>query len=292
MIPAFLWGTTYSATQLTLVEWPPLLLGVLRALPAGLLLLLIKPTLPTASTWKHLLLIGFINIGVFFCLIFIMAQTLPSALSSVGMMGIPVVAMIMQWIIYRRKPTPLKVVCAITLVVIAWILFNPGSLQLSSLGLVAMAAAMICILTGSMLTQNLGQTLHWWALVTWQLIFGGLTLIPVMLIHASTDPSSYLQAIQSVSTNNIVGFLWISGLNTAVGYGLYVWLIQRMSIVDFTFGGFGNPIAGITCGVMLMNESYSTTQYALMTAMVITSLLPQLLNTKQVMRPQAISHQR
>ena len=46
MIPAFFWGTTYAVTQYTLTDWPPLLLGALRALPAGLLLLLLKPSIP------------------------------------------------------------------------------------------------------------------------------------------------------------------------------------------------------------------------------------------------------
>ena len=40
MIPAFLWGTTYAVTKYATPDWPPLLLGALRALPAGLLLLL------------------------------------------------------------------------------------------------------------------------------------------------------------------------------------------------------------------------------------------------------------
>ncbi|MCF2848761.1 EamA family transporter, partial [Pseudoalteromonas sp. PAST1] len=55
MIPAFLWGTTYALTKYATPDWPPLLLGALRALPAGLLLLLLKPSLPTRSQWPSLL---------------------------------------------------------------------------------------------------------------------------------------------------------------------------------------------------------------------------------------------
>ena len=50
MIPAFFWGTTYAVTQLTLPDWPPLLLGALRALPAGLILLLIKLKIKSIMT--------------------------------------------------------------------------------------------------------------------------------------------------------------------------------------------------------------------------------------------------
>lgn len=281
MIPAFLWGTTYSATQFTLDGWPPLLLGVLRAIPAGVLLLLIKPSLPTKTSWKPLLLIGAINIGVFFCCIFVMAQTLPSAISSVGMMGVPVVAMIIHWIVNGVTPSKLKIVCGLGLLVLAWQLFDPSSIPLNGVGLLAMALAMLCLIIGSMLTQKIGKNVHWWTIVTWQLIFGGMVLIPIALIHAAIHTDVYVQAMSTFSWKNMMGIVWISGFNTALGYGLYVWLIQRMSIVDFTFGGIANPVAGISCGIVLLNESYTAEQFLLMMAMIVTSLLPQVIHTRQ-----------
>ena len=71
MIPAFFWGTTYAMTQFTLPDWPPLLLGAIRALPAGLLLLALKPSLPNKTDWPVLIKLGAINIALFFSLIFI-----------------------------------------------------------------------------------------------------------------------------------------------------------------------------------------------------------------------------
>ena len=54
MIPAFLWGTTYAVTKYATPDWPPLLLGALRALPAGLLLLLIKPSFASRASMAQL----------------------------------------------------------------------------------------------------------------------------------------------------------------------------------------------------------------------------------------------
>lgn len=281
MLPAFLWGTTYSMTQFTLPDWPPLLLGILRALPAGILLFLLKPNWPSKGTWKPLLLIGFINIGIFFCLIFVMAHTLPSAISSVGMMATPIAAMLMQWVISKQKPTPLKIGCGIALLIIAWQLFDPQSIELNHWGLVAMLGAMFCILLGTHLSQTLGQNVDWWNILTWQLIFGGVALIPVVAIDVGIEPHAYIHALSSISWRNISGLIWLSLLNTAIGYALYVWLIQRMSLVDFTFGGIANPIAGISLGVILLHESYTFIQYILMAALILTSLLPQLLTARQ-----------
>lgn len=276
MIPAFFWGTTYAVTQYTLAGWPPLLLGALRALPAGLILLALKPTLPAKTSWKPLITIGIVNIAAFFSLIFVMALTLPSAIAGVGMISVPVFAIAFHWIFNRTAPSKVQLTSGVLLILLAWLLFDPKSIALSPIGLIAMLAAISCIIYGSSLTKTLGGKIDWWTVLTWQLIIGGVALTLVTLVHASVHPQPYIDAIQSFSITNLGGLVWITLLNTAFSYSLYVWLLQRMSIVDFAFGGIANPIAGIVCGGLLMNELYSLHQYSLMGGMIIVSLLPQI----------------
>ncbi|WP_045498542.1 DMT family transporter, partial [Vibrio hyugaensis] len=245
MIPAFFWGTTYAVTQFTLPDWPPVLLGALRALPAGLLLLAIKPSLPKKQDWKILLILGTINIAFFFGLIFVMALTLPSAISGVGMISVPVFAMLFGWTIYKRQPSSIQAISGATLIALAWFLFDPSSITLNPVGLVAMLAAITCIVIGSSVTKSLGSRMHWWTVLTWQLIIGGVVLSIAAGVLAGRNPEPYIHAVQNTSLRNVCGLLWVILLNTALGYGMYVWLLQRMSVVDFTFGGIANPIAGI-----------------------------------------------
>ncbi len=277
MIPAFFWGTTYAVTQYTLAGWPPLLLGALRALPAGLILFALKPSLPSKENWKPLITIGIVNIAAFFSLIFVMALTLPSAISGVGMISVPVFAMIFHWIFGRTAPSFIQVTSGVLLILLAWLLFDPQSISLSAIGLTAMLCAILCIVLGSTLTKQLGGKIDWWAVLTWQLIIGGVVLSVFAGIHAFKLPQPYIDAFTNIDLRNIVGLLWIIVLNTALGYSLYVWLLQRMSIVDFTFAGIANPIAGIVCGGLLMNEIYEFHQYTLMLSMIVVSLLPQLI---------------
>ena len=277
MIPAFFWGTTYAVTQFTLQEWPPLLLGALRALPAGLLLLAVKPTLPKKGEWQIIFTLGLINIATFFGLIFVMALTLPSAISGVGMISVPVFAMIFHWVVKKQRPHLIQALSGIGLITLAWILFNPSQIALNPIGLGAMLAAIMCIVIGSSITKSLGNRMHWWKVLTWQLILGG-TILPVASgVHAFIDPQPYVNAVTHFDTRNAMGLLWVIGLNTALGYGMYVWLLQRMSVVDFTFGGIANPVAGIVTGMVLMGESFTPVQYSLMTGMIVMSLLPQLI---------------
>ncbi|WP_439146749.1 DMT family transporter [Vibrio sp.] len=277
MIPAFFWGTTYAVTQFTLQEWPPLLLGALRALPAGLLLLAVKPTLPKKGEWQIIFTLGLINIATFFGLIFVMALTLPSAISGVGMISVPVFAMLFHWVVKKQRPHLIQALSGIGLITLAWILFNPSQIALNPIGLGAMFAAIMCIVIGSSITKSLGNRMHWWKVLTWQLILGGTILSVASGVHAFIDPPPYVNAVTHFDIRNAMGLLWVIGLNTALGYGMYVWLLQRMSVVDFTFGGIANPVAGIVTGMVLIGESFTAVQYSLMTGMIIMSLLPQLI---------------
>ena len=291
MIPAFFWGTTYAVTQLTLPDWPPLLLGALRALPAGLILLLIKPSLPSKTDWPILLKLGAINIALFFSLIFVMALTLPSAISGVGMVSVPVFAMLFHWLVSKQRPNLLQALSGAMIIAFAWLLFDPQSISLNPVGLVAMLAAISCIIIGSTITKTLGSRIHWWTVLTWQLIIGGGLLLIIAALHASYQSDTYIAAVQQIDWRSSAGLAWIILLNTVLGYGLYVWLLQRMSVVDFTFGGIANPIAGIVTGLLLLGESFSWYQYLLMGGMIVASVAPALINSiNQKLKANANSH--
>ncbi|WP_299805654.1 EamA family transporter [uncultured Shewanella sp.] len=277
MIPAFFWGTTYAMTQLTLPDWPPLLLGAIRALPAGLILLVIKPNLPNKADWPILIKLGAINIALFFSLIFIMALTLPSAISGVGMVSVPVFAMLFHWLFSKQRPNALQALSGAMIIIFAWLLFDPSSINLSPVGLAAMLAAISCIIIGSTITKALGTRIHWWTVLTWQLIIGGGILLIISGCQALISPDKYLHLAAEFTLLNGFGLSWIVLLNTVLGYGLYVWLLQRMSVVDFTFGSIANPIAGIISGMLLVGESYSPHQYALMAGMILASISPALI---------------
>lgn len=77
-----LWGSTYIVFTQTLPVEHPLLVGALRALPAGILLMLLGPGLPPRDKLPQLALIGFANIGLFFGMLFLSAARLPGGLAA------------------------------------------------------------------------------------------------------------------------------------------------------------------------------------------------------------------
>jgi len=281
MIPAFLWGTTYAVTKYATPDWPPLLLGALRALPAGLLLLLLKPSLPTRSQWPSLLTLGAVNIALFFAFIFIMAVNLPAAIAGVGMVSVPVVALLYAWLAKGQRPAKVQAFCAMALVVLAWLLFDPAYVALNVLGVAALFGALLTIVIGSTLVQSLSVHIHWWVVLTWQLIIGGSLLLLAAFIDGSVlNPEQYQVVFEPISALQYTALFWLIVPNTAIAYTLYVWLLGRMSVAEFSFGTIANPIAGIVCAVVLINEQYQDWQYLLMFMMIIFSVLPQMLKLR------------
>src|SRR5690242_2577970 len=77
------WGSTYVVTTQLLPADRPLLAGTLRALPAGLLLLALGRRLPSGRWWGRAAVLGALNIGAFFPLLFLAAYRLPGGVAAV-----------------------------------------------------------------------------------------------------------------------------------------------------------------------------------------------------------------
>jgi probable blue pigment (indigoidine) exporter len=64
------WGTTYFVTTEFLPPGRPLFGAMMRALPVGLLILLYAGKLPEGKWWYRVFILGGLNIGLFFALLF------------------------------------------------------------------------------------------------------------------------------------------------------------------------------------------------------------------------------
>ena len=76
------WGTTYAITTEFLPAGAPMLTSLLRALPAGLILLAMTRTLPTGAWWWKAAVLGVLNVGAFFPLLFVGAYRLPGGVAA------------------------------------------------------------------------------------------------------------------------------------------------------------------------------------------------------------------
>src|SRR5688572_19122722 len=118
-IAPVLWGTTFLVTTEVLPAGRPLLAAAFRALPAGLLVLGAlalfagRRALPRGQWWWRAPILGVLNIGVFFALLFVAAYRLPGGIAAVlGAVG-PFVVAALAFLILREAPARRTLIAAV-----------------------------------------------------------------------------------------------------------------------------------------------------------------------------------
>src|SRR3954451_5597846 len=98
------WGTNYWVTRHALPADAPFYGALLRALPAGLLLVALRPRRPHGPWWWRSVLLGALNVGAFFTLIYLSAQRLPTSGASMIMAASPVAMLLFAWLLVAERP--------------------------------------------------------------------------------------------------------------------------------------------------------------------------------------------
>lgn len=96
------WGSTYIVTTEMLPANVPMTLAALRALPAGILLLIIMRQLPQGIWWLRVIILGILNFSLFWWLLFISAYRLPGGVAAtVGAVQPLIVLFLSRWSPYH-----------------------------------------------------------------------------------------------------------------------------------------------------------------------------------------------
>ena len=87
-----LWGTTYLVATELLPDGRPLLAAMVRALPIGLVFVARTGRRPQGEWWWRTAVLGTLNIGAFFALLFVAAFRLPGGVAATAGAVQPLVA--------------------------------------------------------------------------------------------------------------------------------------------------------------------------------------------------------
>jgi probable blue pigment (indigoidine) exporter len=242
-----IWGSTYIVTTELLPPDRPFTAAVLRTLPAGLLLVVYSRRLLRQSEWGRLAVLAALNIGFFQALLFVAAYRLPGGLAAVVGAIQPLLVMGLAWSIDRRQPAWLAVVASVTGVAgMAALLLSPGA-SWDTLGIVAALVGAACMAGGTYLTQRWRPDVPLLAFTGWQLLVGGLLLVPVAWIM---DPP-----LPSLGTSQILGYLYLSLFGALLAYALWFRGIARLSPVAVSSLGLLSPLTAVVLGWALLGQS-------------------------------------
>ena len=136
-----IWGSSYIVTTQLLPQVPAMTVALLRALPAGLLLLAFARRLPQGMWWLRVFILGALNFSVFWSMLFVSAYRLPGgAAATVGAVQPLVVVFLAAWVLGSAL-RPASVLAALAgLAGVALLVLTPG-VALDATGIAAGLAA-------------------------------------------------------------------------------------------------------------------------------------------------------
>ncbi|NCT90535.1 EamA family transporter [Cellulomonas sp. APG4] len=262
------WGTTFLVTTELLPPDRPLLAATLRALPAGLLLTAVMRRLPRGEWWWKAAVLGVLNIGAFFALLFVSAYRLPGGVAAVlGAVGPLVVAALSVPLLGARLRLTSLVLGVAGAAGVALVVLG-ATARLDLVGVLAGVAATTSSAAGIVLTKRWGRPVPLLAFTGWQLAAGGLVLVPLTLLVEGPPPA--------LTTANLAGFAYLGAVGTALAYTLWLRGIQLLPAENVSFLGLVSPLVAATVGWLVLGQALTPLQLVGVAVALASILLAQL----------------
>lgn len=250
------WGTTYAVTTEFLPPDRPLFTGMMRALPAGLVLLALARVLPRGVWWGKAAVLGALNIGAFFPLLFLSAYRLPGGMAAVvGSVG-PLLVVGLSAVLLGQRPTARSVLTGLVAAFGVSLVVLKAAGALDVIGVAAAFASAASMSAGTVLTKRWGRPdgVGPLALTAWQLTAGGLLIAPLAFLVEGAPPA--------LDGHAVGGYLYLALANTAVSYWLWFRGIGRLTATQVTFLGPLSPLTAAIVGWAALDQSLTAVQVA------------------------------
>jgi probable blue pigment (indigoidine) exporter len=246
------WGANYVVTRQLLPVDAPLWGSALRALPAGAVLLAVARALPHGVWWWRSAVLGTLNIGAFFLLVYVAAQRLPSSVAASVMALAPLALAGFAWLLVGERMTRRLLLGAVAGIVGVLLLVGGASGGLDPLGLAASMSALLLSSAGAVLAKRWSDGTPLVAMTAWQLVLGGLALALAAGLVEGAPPA--------LTAGSGLGFAFTSLVATALAYLCWFGGLARLRAATVGVVGLLNPVTGVMLGALVAGESLTLLQ--------------------------------
>ncbi|MFC0259347.1 EamA family transporter [Achromobacter marplatensis] len=262
-----IWGSTYVVTTLMLPADYPLTVAMLRALPAGILLLLAVRQLPQGIWWLRAFILGALNFSVFWALLFVAAYRLPGGVAATLGAIQPLVVILLARTLLGSPIRSLSVVAALSgLAGVALLVLTPKA-ALDPVGIAAGLASAASMALGTVLSRRWQPPVSALTFTSWQLTAGGILLLPVSLL---AEP-----ALPPLTALNVTGLAYLGLIGAALTYVLWFRGVAKLEPAVVSSLGFLSPISAVLLGWGVLGQRLSAAQLAGMAIVVASVWLSQ-----------------
>lgn len=248
------WGSTYYVTTQFLPQGYPMHVAMLRALPAGLLLLLLVRQLPTGIWWGRTFILAALNFAFFWVMLFVAAYRLPGGVAATVGAVQPLIVIALSRIYLGRPIRALTVVAGVVGIVgVAFLVMTPQA-ALDPVGVAAAFAGAVSMAFGTVLARKWQPPVSSLTFTAWQLAAGGLMLVPIALFF---EP-----ALPPLTSVNLLGLAYLGLFGAALTYLLWFRGLARIEPSVAASLGFLSPVTATLLGWLALGQNLSPAQIA------------------------------
>lgn len=248
------WGSTYFVTTTFLPHGYPLTVALLRALPAGLLLLLIVRKLPHGIWWFRAFILGALNFSFFWAMLFVSAYRLPGGVAATVGAVQPLIVIALSFFLLGKPIRLLAVIAGLIGIAGVALLVLTPSATLDPVGVIAGLAGAVSMAFGTVLTRHWQPPVSNLTFTAWQLTAGGVLLVPIALMF---EP-----ALPVPTTANVLGIAYLGLIGAAFTYLLWFRGLARIEPSAAASLGFLSPLVATLLGWLALGQSLTPTQIA------------------------------
>nr|WP_317919198.1 EamA family transporter [Vibrio sp. MACH09] len=250
-IAPIVWGSTYIVTTEMLPAESPLVASTIRALPAGIILVLFSNAYPQGIWWRRIAILGLLNISLFFYCLFFAATYLPGGMAAVVMSIQPLLIMVLSRYYLSMNYSVLQLSASgLGAIGVALLVLNSES-QLNITGVALGLLGAFSMALGVVLTKKWGKPKEMTTIgfTGWQLLFGGVALLPTSL---------WLEGIpQQLTLVNYAGYGYLSIVGAMLSYFLWFRGLESLPSVTVSFIGLLSSVSACLLGYIVLGETFT-----------------------------------
>lgn len=247
-----IWGSTYIVTTELLPDGYPMTAAMLRALPAGLLLLALTRTLPRGKWLVRSFALGALNFSIFWWLLFVAAYQLPGGVAATVGAIQPLLVLYLSKLLLSQTVRLGAVIGGIGGILGVSLLVLTPRVALDGVGILAALGAAVSMAFGTVLTRKWQPPVPALTFTAWQLTAGGLLLLPVALFAEPPLPQLKIGAL--------FGFTYLGLIGGALTYLFWFRGIARLGPATVAPLSLLSPVAATLLGLIFLGERLSYPQ--------------------------------
>jgi drug/metabolite transporter (DMT)-like permease len=266
-----IWGTTYLGIRISLETMPPMLMGGLRWVIAGGLLVVFMlargERLPGASGWRNAAILGFLMLVLGNGGVVLAEQTVPSGLTAVIVASSPfwmagVEAFRKDGERMTRRTAAGLVLGFLGIVVLIWPELWQGGAGGTGfvLGVIFLQIACLGWSIGSSYSKRHGRGENIFSATAAQMLAGG-----VMMLAIGTARGEW--ASLGFSTRTAVALGYLSTVGAIGGFVAYTYALRHLPVSVVSLYAYINPVIAVALGIAVLGEPF-TSRMALAAALV------------------------